>query len=366
MHCIVILGGYGNFGSRIAAALAEEHDARVVIAGRDAAKASRLSARVGGNTEAYALDHQQPDLAARLRTLGATLVVHTAGPFQAQSYDVARACIEAGCHYVDLADGRRFVASFGVLNDAAKKKGVVLVSGASTPPALSSAVIHKYRARFSKLQTVEYAISSGAQPPGIATMEAIMSYVGRPFQRWERNAWRTVHGWQDARAERFPAPLGVRWLASCDVPDLELFPARYPELDSVIFRAGVGFGSTTMAVWLLSWCVRVGFVRHLEQHSGKLHRAAKLIARYGSQWSAMRVRITGLNAEQQSEHITWTLVAGDDHGPYIPTFPAIALTRKLIHGEISTPGATPCMGLLSVEEILSVSRDLNIRVIESP
>jgi saccharopine dehydrogenase-like NADP-dependent oxidoreductase len=366
VHCIVILGGYGNFGSRIAAALAEEPNARVVIAGRDVAKATSLSARVGGNTEAHALDHQQPNLAERLRALGATLVVHTAGPFQAQSYSVARACIEAKCHYLDLADSRDFVANIGMLNEAAEKNGVVLVSGASTLPALSSAVIDKYRARFSKLQTIEYAISSGAQPPGIATMEAIMSYVGKPFQRWERNGWRTVHGWQDMTAERFPAPLGMRWLASCDVPDLELFPRRYPELASVIFRAGVGFGSATLAVWLLSWCVRIGFLRHLEQHSAKLHRAAKFIARHGSQWSAMRVRMSGLNAKQNPEHITWTLIAGDDHGPHIPTFPAIALTRKLIRGQITILGATPCIGLMSAEEILAVSKDLNLTVIESP
>jgi hypothetical protein len=76
--------------------------------------------------------------------------------------------------------------------------------------------------------------------------------------------------------------------------------------------------------------------------------------------------MSGLNAERQPECITWTLVAGDDHGPYIPTFPAIALTRKFIHGEISRAGARPCMGLLSVEEILAISKDLNIKVIESP
>jgi short subunit dehydrogenase-like uncharacterized protein len=52
--------------------------------------------------------------------LGAELVIHTAGPFQGQDYGVVAAAVAAaGAHYIDLADGRRFVCDFPAALDAA-------------------------------------------------------------------------------------------------------------------------------------------------------------------------------------------------------------------------------------------------------
>ena len=42
----------------------------------------------------------------------------------------------------------------------------------------------------------------------------------------------------------------VRWLGSCDVPDLDLFPLRYPSLRTVAFHAGVASVPGHFAVWL--------------------------------------------------------------------------------------------------------------------
>jgi hypothetical protein len=81
----------------------------------------------------------------------------------------------------------------------------------------------------------------------------------------------------------------------------------------------------------------------------------------GSEWSAMHVTLTGLNLQQQPHSITWQLLAGSNHGPNIPCFPAIALARKLLNGQIQQTGAMPCMGLLTVDEILTAIPNLNLR-----
>jgi saccharopine dehydrogenase-like NADP-dependent oxidoreductase len=84
----------------------------------------------------------KPDLAQQLRALDIGLVIHTAGPFQAQDYGVAQAAAQAGCHYIDLADGRRFVCDFpAAMHGAFSSAGRTAVTGASTVPALSSAVV---------------------------------------------------------------------------------------------------------------------------------------------------------------------------------------------------------------------------------
>jgi hypothetical protein len=303
-------------------------------------------------------------LLTQLKALGANVLIHTAGPFQDQDYGVARACIEAHCHYLDIADGRGYVASIGTLDQAAKNSEVLVVSGASSLPALSTAVVDHFRPQFSRLDTIEHAISSGAKPPGIGTMQGVLSYVGKAFERWECGRWRTVYGWQGVVARRFPKVIGTRWLANCDVPDLELFPQRYADVQTVVFRAGLGFATTTLATWALSWLVRAHVISNLANYSATLHRAAVSIEKIGTQWSAMQVQLTGFDQEQRQLIRTWTLLAGDNHGPNIPCFPAIALARKLLCDEIPIRGAMPCMGLLTVDDILNAMPNLNLRIVE--
>jgi hypothetical protein len=109
---------------------------------------------------------------------------------------------------------------------------------------------------------------------------------------------------------------------------------------------------------------RVKLIENLSRYAALLHRAAELIEPLGTTWSAMRVRLVGIDKNGHQHERVWTLLAGDSHGPNIPCFPAIALTRKLLRNQIVERGAKPCMGLLSVDEILGAVPGLNLRVID--
>jgi saccharopine dehydrogenase-like NADP-dependent oxidoreductase len=361
MRCAVVLGGYGNFGRRVVAALAADRRERVVVAGRDLQKARAVADEVGPHAEAASLDCHATNLAAELRRLGANVVVHTAGPFQGQDYAVARACIEAGAHYIDLADARAYVGGVNTLDETARRSDVLAVSGASSVPALSSAVVDMLRPEFSVIESIEYGITSGAKPPGLAAMQGVLGYVGKPFSQWRDGAWRTVYGWQDLERHRYPQPVGVRWLGNCDVPDLEAFPQRYAPVRTVVFRAGVAMTVGMFSTWAASWLVRAGLLSSLLPHVPALRNAALAIEHFGSKSSAMHVTLRGLDAKSQPISRTWWLLAGNDHGPQVPCLPAIALARKLLRGEVRARGAMPCMGLLTVDEILAVGRGLELR-----
>jgi saccharopine dehydrogenase-like NADP-dependent oxidoreductase len=362
---VIVLGGYGNFGTRVAAALVSDRSYNVFVAGRDLRKATPVAEGIGGSAQPLAIDCSASDFAAQLRRVQANVVVHTAGPFQNQSYAVPNACIEAGAHYIDIADGRAYVCGIKQLDATAKANSTLVVSGASSLPALSSAVVDDLGQRFSRIDSIEHAISAGAKPPGMATMHGVLSYVGKPFSRWQNGEWQQVFGWQDLMKHRYPSPVGPRWLASCDVPDLDLFPERYQPVRSVVFRAGVGFASTTLATWAASWIVRMKLMRSLAPYAQALHTVASFLQPYGSKWSAMHVTLKGLDQAQQPAAHTWSLLAGRDHGPNIPCFPAIALARKLLRDEVSVRGAMPCMGLLTVNEILQAIPGLDLATYET-
>ncbi len=222
---IIVLGGYGNFGARICRALFERGIFEVIAAGRDPVgrRRAHLDERIGRAR----IDLAAPNFAGALHDLAPAIVVHCAGPFQGQGYHVAEAAINAGAHYIDLADGRDFVANFAErMHAPARAAGVLAVSGASTLPALSSAVIDNLARRLAQINEIRIVIAPGQRAPrGTATLASVLSYAGKPFKWLSGGAWVDAYGWQEMRRIHIDG-LGARWAAACDVPDLALLPAR--------------------------------------------------------------------------------------------------------------------------------------------
>jgi len=365
MHSVLVLGGYGFFGKRICAALAREPAIKLYIAGRDRSQAAALTAALDlPNAQAIGIDAHSAAFAGRLSELGVDTLIHTAGPFQGQDYAVAKAAIEARCNYIDIADGRAFVGGIVNLDEAARERGVTVVSGASSVPALSSAVVDRHLPAFRRLDTLRIGIASGARTPGLATMKGIFSYCGKPFARLEQGTWRRTYGWLDLHRHYFPPPVGVRWMGSCEVPDLDLFPQRYPSLRTVTFHAGFASDMGHLLVWGLSGLVKLGLIRSLIPAAVSLNRISHWIEPVVSDKGAMFVTLEGIGSDGQRLQKTWNLLAARNHGPYIPCGASIALARKLACGEALRKGAMPCMGLLDVDEYLAPLCDLDIREVE--
>ena len=334
MRSAVVLGGYGNFGKSIVAALAADRSHRVVVAGRDFQQARAVADSVGLPAEPVALDMRATNLAAELRRLDAGVVVHAAGPFQGQDYAVARACIEARAHYVDLADARGYVCGIGVLDEAARGGDVLVVSGASSVPALSSAVVDMLGRSSRRSRASSTALRQGRSRRDSPRWKECWAMSASPSSNGRAVQWRTAYGWQDLVRRRYPYPVGARWLGNCDVPDLELFPQRYAPVQKVTFRAGVAMTASMLTTWGASWLVRAGLMTSLVPYVPRLHSIALAVERFGSKCSGMHVTLQGLDAKSQPISRTWWLVAGNNHGPQVPCFPAIALARKLLRGEV--------------------------------
>jgi hypothetical protein len=361
-HRVLVLGGYGFFGRIIAAGLARAPGVDLLVAGRDGDKATALAYQLGLRAEnARAIDATDPRLATLLRKLGVRTVIHTAGPFQGQQYHVARACIEARAHYLDLADGRAFVVGIDTLDAAARAAGVCVFAGASSLPALSTAVVDQHAQYFARLESIAIGISSGAKLPGIATLRGVLSYCGKPLRVWENGAWAETHGWLDRRTFGFVKPLGPRMLGRCDVPDLTLLPQRYPTAKTVSFHAGFASETGHKVVEWLATQVRRGRIESASTFAGALFGVARWLQPLLPDRGGMFVRMQGPDDDGRPRSLTWQLVAYDNHGPHIPCGPAIALARRFARGELPRPGARPCMGELKVKEILDTLQGLSIR-----
>ncbi|GAB3037424.1 saccharopine dehydrogenase NADP-binding domain-containing protein [Oleiagrimonas citrea] len=366
-YTVLLLGGYGFFGRRLAQRLARIEGLRILVAGRRKMRAAELcehlrAAFPATRFEPLALDVRAEDLTRALRGTGAQAVVHTCGPFQGQDYRVAKACIEAGIHYVDLADGRAFVCGFGELDDLARSAGVLAVSGASSVPSLSEAAVRACSADMVAVECIDIGISPGNRTErGLATVEAILGYCGVRFDAWTDARAQPVTGWLRPRRFRYPAPIGARWLSDCDVPDLELLPTRFPDVKDVRFRAGLELRVLHFGMVAMAALRRLGLVRDWSRHARWLKWIGDRFRHLGSEDGCMHVEVEGIDAHGRRLRRRWLLVAEQGDGPYVPTLASTALIRKLATGGIDRVGAGPCVNMLELDEILAEAEDLAIR-----
>ncbi len=363
---LVVIGGYGAFGRRLIERIASNDTLNITVAGRDIDKAKQLAAEISempdtkAHIEARCIDATDCT-SDKLREVGASVVVNASGPFQAQNYHLARSAIAAGCHYIDLADAREFVVGITTLDKEARAADAVVLSGASTVPGLSSAVVQQYRPKFERLKSVEIFISPGNKyDPGIATTKSILGYVGHAIKVRRNGKSDFVYGWQGIARHLVPG-IGKRWAGHVDVPDHDLFPDAYPDLKTVTIKAGLEVGFYHIGLWTLSWLVRAGLVRSLATLATPLVNVKHALSWLGTDTGGMAVTMRGEDETGALRVIEWSLAAKSGDGPTIPTLAAQILINRLAAGEHIQPGARPCFEVVSLEDFEDAIKGLDIR-----
>ena len=351
---ILVLGASGQFGQHLCRRLIRLDGLHLSLAGRDRRKleaARRQLAAPDAKADTIALDINAPRFADVLYAGNINLVIHLAGPFQGQDYQVARACLRAGAPYIDMADGREFAANFSSLDGEAKEKKIPLITGASTVPGLSSAILDAAAKDFSEINAVEYGIGAALKTGlGLATLQAVLSYCGKPCEILKNGDRATVYGLGSPRYHDFPAPVGRRYVVDCDIPDHALFPARYPTLKQMSFGSCLDVPGLAMVLALMSSAVRKGWIADWDFLSGFIKPFMEIATPFGSAHSGFFMRLEGTDRQNAPRKMLFEILARDASGLEIPVTPVILLVKRMLRGEQFPPGAYPCMGLFSLAE----------------
>ncbi len=351
---VLVVGGYGVFGGRLAAQLLRDKTLDVIIAGRSSVKAEAFCARHGGRPAVF--DIRAPNLSEEIKRFAPKVVVDAAGPFQSYEdapYRLPKACIEAGAHYLDLSDDATFTRNIDSLDGAAKAKALAVLSGASSVPALSSAVVDHLSPDLSCVHLIESVILPGNRAPrGASLVRAIFKQAGRPISFMQGSEWMTAPGWGKLKSFDIEMPghdpLRARLGSFITSPDLHLFPSRY-RAHSVLFRAGLELKLLHLGLYVLSLPVRLGFPRSLLFLADPLRWIADRLERLGTDRGGMIVKVAGITKDGTTVERRWQLIAEAGDGPNIPALPAALMTRKLLAGGVPT-GARPCLGEFTLAE----------------
>lgn len=341
---VLVLGGTGVFGSRLARLLVRDgHE--VTIAGRNLKNAQVFAMELG--CKALMMD--------RNRDLGAVaehdVVVDAAGPYhayQGDPYRLARAAIKAGVHYLDLSDNAAFCDGIGSLDAEARAAGVCAMSGMSSVPALSSAAVRAL-IEDNNPDTIEVAILPGNRSPrGLSVMASILSQSGQSMRVFRDGKWTSARGWSSPKNYSLPGGL-IRQGWQIEVSDITLFPAHFGAC-TVTFRAGLELWVMRYGLWVFALLRRWVPIPITGPVLSIFKWSADRLSRFGTDRGGMSVEVT-IGPEKR----WWRLRVDDGDGPFIP---AIAV-RALLRRKTLPTGAGPALEMISLAEAKAAMSDLN-------
>jgi hypothetical protein len=330
---VLIIGGYGTFGGRLARLLADEPRLTLLIAGRSRANAEAFcNSRLSQAQFVPLFFNREGDVLAQLKAAAPDIVVDASGPFQnygRAAYRVPEAAIALGMNYLDLADGSGFVNGMAVCNAAAVARGVFALSGASTCPLLTTVVVRRLALDTTPVMARLDTVVAGITPSphagvGISVVRAIAGYAGKPVT--------ILH--DGGKTER---------TALVDVPEYQTLPASWPGLRSVWVGAGPLPAFWHRALSILARLVRLRLLPSLSPFAGLMHWTMTRAA-WGERRGGMFVSVEGIRGDGARVARSWHLVAEGDEGPFIPAMGAEAVIRRCLAGRRPAPGARAATG----------------------
>jgi len=366
---ILIIGGYGTFGGRLAQLLATESALTLIIAGRSEKNAAAFCTGLAPGAARQVLRFDRDgDLPAQLRAIAPDLLVDATGPFQSYGddpYRVIKACIAEGVHYMDLADGSDFVKDVVQFDAAAKARGVYVLAGVSSFPVLTAAVVRHLAHDITKLTTILGGIApSPYAGVGLNVIRAIAGYSGQRVPLLRGGKQTTAYPLTESlRYTICPSgylPLRNLHFSLVDVPDLQVLPVLWPGLDSMWMGAGPVPEMLHRMLNGLAWLVRLKLLPSLSPFAGLIFAVTNRL-RWGEDRGGMMVAISGTDAAGREVARSWHMVAEGKDGPYIPSMAVEAIVRRSLAGLAPSPGARAATQEIELSDYAEVFRGRAIR-----
>lgn len=327
---VLIVGGYGVVGRRIAAELGPDYPGRVVVAGRSLARANNAAAAIGHGAHGRRIDIALPSsIAAALD--GVAVVISC---IDQPGRTLLWAVIERGLRYTDITPhltelGRG--AEYGKINAAARASGARLVLGAGIVPGISNVMVRALADALGGADEIETALLLGAADvSGPASFDYFLQELAMSFD---------IHvGGEDHPARAFTVPRLVEYPPPVGAQLSYLFPFS----DQVLYplTMGVGTAVTRLAIepaWLarvLSILAQSG-ASHLLAIAGIRHAIARRRQDRPSEKGARFALRVDVRRGQNSRYATLLGRTQADAA----AAGAAGVARMLIEGEVSEAGA---------------------------
>lgn len=217
---VLIVGGYGNVGQRIARLLAKRLGERLFIGGRRASHAARFAQALGSGAHARMIDLAQPDTyGAALADVALVIMCHDTCDLK-----FAHACVLKGIHYLDITATYEVIERLGFMNDLACAHGSTLVTSVGLAPGLTN-LLAKDCVQTTDVWRLDIHLLFGlGDRHGQAALEWMVDRLHQPFEISTRQGTRVVRAFEEQSGAQFPPPFDQRTTYRFDFSDQHTLP----------------------------------------------------------------------------------------------------------------------------------------------
>src|SRR5262249_44124856 len=221
---ILIVGGYGVVGRRIAAELAPDYPDSVVVAGRNLARANETATAIGHGVRGQRIDIAVPSsIAAAL--VGVSVVISC---IDQPGRTLLWAAVERGLNYTDITPhltelGRG--AAYGKIGAAARASGARVVLGTGIVPGISNVMVRALADVLGGVDEIETALLLAASDGGgPGSFDYFLQELSMSFHTWVDGKDRLAHAFSDPQLVDFPPPVGAQLSYLFPFSDQVLYP----------------------------------------------------------------------------------------------------------------------------------------------
>lgn len=327
---ILIVGGYGVVGRRIAADLGPDYSGRVVVAGRHPARAAEAAAAIGHGVRGRGIDFTVTS-SVTTALEGVAIVISC---IDQPGRTLLWAAIERGLGYTDITPhltelGRE--VDYETIAAAARASGARLVLGTGIVPGISSVIVRALADALGGADEIETALLLDARDvSGPASFGYFLQELAMPFDIHVDGTDRPVRAFSAPRRVEYPPPIGARLSYLFPFSDQVLYP-RTMGVRTAVTRLAIepGWLARVLSVAAASGAARVlaiDKIRHLIARPRK-DRPSDDGARF-----ALRVDV------RRGQNARYATLVGPTQAD-AAAVGAAGVARLLIEGDIREAGA---------------------------
>jgi saccharopine dehydrogenase-like NADP-dependent oxidoreductase len=327
---ILIAGGYGIVGQRLAADLAPDYPGRIVIAGRSQSHADEAAASIGYGVRSRCMDVTVPSSIAAALAGVAVVVSCIDQPGRALLW----AAVERGLGYTDITPHLTELGrgqGYEKIDAAAKASGARLMLGTGIVPGISSVMVRRLADTVGGADEIETSLLLNAgDVSGPASFDYFLQELAMPFSIHVDGRDRTAHAFSAPRPVEYPPPVGTQPSYLFPFSDQVLYP-RTMAARTVLTRLAIEPGWMSK---VLSVVASTGIARLLANDTIR-HTIAEQRKRAPSIKRAHFALRVDVRRGGKSGHAT---LVGHTQADAAAAG-AAGVARALIEQEISEPGA---------------------------
>ncbi len=368
-NTILITGGYGNTGSKIARLLMKYTSAEIIIGGRDLKKSKQLASQLNQEFKCVRAKGISVDVANLHSLIDAFMhckLVIVASSTSEYTMNLVNASIKSGVDYIDLQISKKKLRTLKSMEgDIAKGNRYVITDG-GFHPGLPAAIVRYAAQYFDELEIAnvysfinlnwsKYEFSEST------VAEMIKEIRSFDMSVYKNSKWRRLKfiGKSGYRKVYFGTSMGVQLVTAMLLEEMKALPVLYPSLKETGFYVS-GFNRITDYFVLPAVSIATRFFPKLEKLSGTLLKRSLQKFSKPPFMTILKLEAKGIKDGHQKEY---SLQMMHNDGYMFTAIPVAAFVRQYLNGLTKPAGLHFFAHIVDPDILMKDMFDMGIEVL---